>query len=566
MQRTYGTLTRAGRGWRIEGLEPQVAMRLKQVFPRVAKWASKSFEFPDDPPHCADLHWFMQRYPLAMSPADRRALNRGRRTFERKVDERERIVRDDYVPRARAGLREGQQLRGYQAQAIDLALNRGGLLVGDVVGLGKTYTGAGMLLAPEARPGIVVMEAHLQSQWREKLEAFTDLRVHAIRGTRPYELPGADVYLFRYTQLIGWVDVLSSGRFRSVVFDEIQQLRRGTESGKGTAALAVASAVDYRLGLSATPIYNYGTEIWNILRYIEDGLLGSHDEFLREWSQDGKTIAQPEALGAYLREQHVFIRRTKADVGQQMPHVNTIPEHVPYDAQALRSVEALARELATRTTQGSFVERGRAGRELDLLMRQATGVAKARGVAAYVRMLLEEGDPVVLCGWHRDVYDTWLAELGEFNPVMYTGSETPARKDRAKQAFITGESNLLIISLRSGAGLDNIQHRCSTIVFGELDWSPKVHEQLIGRLDREGQQEQVTAIYLVTDDGSDPPMVEMLGLKASQAHGITDPSAPLEHHRPDRSRIRAIAERFLTRKEREALAERESEEQVARAG
>jgi hypothetical protein len=73
------------------------------------------------------------------------------------------------------------------------------------------------------------------------------------------------------------------------------------------------------------------------------------------------------------------------------------------------------------------------------------------------------------------------------------------------------------MSLRSGAGLDGLQKRCSTMVFGELDWSPGVHHQCIGRLDREGQEQPVTAMFLVCDDGSDPPMMEVLGLKAAAA-------------------------------------------------
>jgi CO dehydrogenase/acetyl-CoA synthase gamma subunit (corrinoid Fe-S protein) len=73
---------------------------------------------------------------------------------------------------------------------------------------------------------------------------------------------------------------------------------------------------------------------------------------------------------------------------------------------------------------GSFTERGQAARELDIQARRITGLAKARYVAAYVRILIKSGTPVLLAGWHRDVYDVWLDELAEFNPVMYTGSET----------------------------------------------------------------------------------------------------------------------------------------------
>lgn len=50
--------------------------------------------------------------------------------------------------------------------------------------------------------------------------------------------------------------------------------------------------------------------------------------------------------------------------------------------------------------------------------------------------------------------------LREYKPILYSGSENPKEKERNKQAFMSGESNLLICSLKSGLGLDGIQDRC----------------------------------------------------------------------------------------------------------
>jgi hypothetical protein len=98
-------------------------------------------------------------------------------------------------------------------------------------------------------------------------------------------------------------------------------------------------------------------------------------------------LRDPDALGLFLREQNVFLRRTKRDVGQQMPRINRIVEHVEPDSINLTSVEDIARQLAIKTTVGTFMEHGRAGRELDLLMRHATGVSKATNVARYAKIL-----------------------------------------------------------------------------------------------------------------------------------------------------------------------------------
>ena len=93
-----------------------------------------------------------------------------------------------------------------------------------------------------------------------------------------------------------------------------------------------------------------------------------------------------------------------------------------------------------------------------------------------------------------------------------------------------------------------MQYSSSIVVFGELDWSPAVMEQLTGRINRDGQKEQVTAIYLISDSGSDPLMVDLLGLKASQAKGIIDPFGGIEKKYSDDKRIRLLAESFLKKR------------------
>jgi SNF2 family DNA or RNA helicase len=550
VKRTYGTLAlNADRTkWQFTKVEPHVAIKLKQIFASLPKTESTLFQLKNTQIICADLDWFTSRYAMAMSDADRSMLTAGRSAFDECQAELGRIFSPNYQPTTTAGWRSGKSARNYQALFADLAHARKSVLNGDDVGLGKTVQHIALCLKPGTLPAAVVVKTHLQQQWAEKYLEFTSLRVHKVKTRKAYSLPPADIYLYRYTQLSGWVDFFATGFFKSVGYDEVQELRTGDSSEKGQAAYVLTENTEYHAGYSATPIYGYGAEIYNILRAIDPAVLGDREEFQREWCH-GDKVKDPDALGTYLREQNVFLRRTKKDVGMEMPPVNTIIETVESDSKESDKVYELARKLALRTISGSFMERGNAARELDLMVRQATGVGKAKPVAAYVRILLENNIPVLLCGWHRAVYDIWLQELAEFNPVMYTGSESTAQKGESKRKFQTGESNLMIISHLSGDGLDGMQLRCSTIVFGELSWSSGRHYQLIGRLDRDGQQDSVTAIYLVSEDGSDPPMMDIIGLKASQSSGIVDPGVSVKNSYSDNSRLKLLAQQYLTKTE-----------------
>lgn len=538
--RTFGKIEHKNGKWVLYDIEPHVVIKLKNIFKGVSLHKEQPFIFDDREETALDLEWFMNRYPLLISDSDKLHLIRQKTKHLSDLSEAERIFLPSYTPRK---MFLKIDLRKYQIQAVDLFMKMKYFLLGDGVGIGKSATAIGILTDPSCLPALVVVQTHLPKQWKDEIAKFTDLSVHIIDKSTPYSLPPADVYIVKYSNIAKWADILGRGFIKTVVLDEAQELRR-QESLKYSAVKMVTKKASGVIGLSATPVYNRGSEIFNILDIIKEGCLGDYESFHREWCY-GEEVRNPKALGTYLRENHLFLRRTKEEVSLELPPINKIVHTVDYDKEAVASVESLARTLAIKSTTASFVERGQAARELDILIRKVTGVSKAKYVAQYVSILLENKVPVLLAGWHRDCYDIWLEELKQYNPVMYTGSESPTQKEASKQAFINGDSNLMIISLRSGVGLDGLQKRCNTVVFGELDWTNAIHEQVIGRLNRYGQENQVTAIYLVSQDGSDPLMVNLLGLKASLARDIVDPTLPIGVQFSDESRLKLLAEQYL---------------------
>jgi SNF2 family DNA or RNA helicase len=132
---------------------------------------------------------------------------------------------------------------------------------------------------------------------------------------------------------------------------------------------------------------------------------------------------------------------------------------------------------------------------------------------------------------------------------MYSGSESISQKDAAKKAFTEGDSRVMLMSLRSGAGIDGLQKYCRTVVNVELDWSPGVHEQFTGRLLRDGQDDVCYEYWLVSDNGSDPTVASVLGIKKAQVDGIRADSRDLfEKINTDDNHIKTLAKAFLEKK------------------
>ncbi|MDX9744579.1 MAG: DEAD/DEAH box helicase [Arcobacteraceae bacterium] len=552
ISRTYGKVIYNMGEWILEDIEPHVSIRLKKIFPKIPSYSVPPYTFRSTPEIDNELEWFMQRYPLEISKNDLKLLKQGSLIFNKTLIEMDKILLPDFEPKSlkEVFIYNNKQPRKYQWQMAELATQKQISICGDVMGLGKTITGiATIALNVSKGLSAVVVPTHLVNQWKEKIEEFTSLKAHIIKKGTPYDLPQADIYIFRYGILSGWTNIFAKNIFHTAIFDEVQEIRRGLETQKGHASKILCQHTQIRLGMSGTPVYNFGGEIWEIYNILQEEILGTKWEFEREWCSsmgNGKSkVNDPEALGRYLREQHLLVRRTKKDVGIQIGKVSRIIETVDYDSKKVKDFEELAKKLAITASTGSFVQRGQASRELDMMARQITGISKARAVAEMVRMLIESGEPVLLSGWHREVYNIWLDELKDFNPVMYTGTESQKQKDQSKHDFINGKTNLMIISNRSGAGLDGLQERCSTLVIGELDWSPKAHEQLEQRVDRDGQKDAVMILYPVSDGGSDPILMDLCGLKNSQSNGILDLYENDITYGADESRVKKLVEYYL---------------------
>jgi SNF2 family DNA or RNA helicase len=549
--RTYGSVSLSRGNWSVE-TEPHVMIRLKRLFGKLSKSSKGFILISDTPENARELVWFLQRYPMTVEIGDLAQLQAREKQHIAMGEAIHQVLSGDYEPRV---FQLAVDPREYQRVAADLALRTGRLLLADDVGIGKTCSAICALSDPSARPALVVTLTHLPRQWQAELRKFLPgARVEIAKTTTPETFKHApDVIVMNYHKLQGWADVLA-GKMKAVVFDEAQELRRpGTH--RYDAAKAVAAGARLRLGLTATPIYNYAGEMFSLLDVLSPGALGTWGEFSREWcnneSADQKKapVKDPKALGTYLRDEGLMLRRTRRDVGRELPPLTVVPHTIEADLDEIDKVATGALELAQIIlAQGGRAkgEQLRASEELSWRLRQATGLAKAPFVAEFVRMLVESGEQVVVYGWHLDVYAIWKERLKDVGVVFFTGEQSITQKESAKKEFVEGRAKVLVMSLRAGAGVDGLQGVARTVVFGELDWSPGVHEQAVGRVYRDGQDEPVLAYYLVADSGSDPVVSDVLGLKKSQSDAVRDPNAALiAASNNDPERVKRLAEDFL---------------------
>jgi hypothetical protein len=627
----HGTLFIAADGGKryVIQAKPHVCIKLKRIFPRLGTLARDTYALADTPEVSRDLEWFDTRYPLEMDDATRAHLT------ARASEHREKTTIVDALLSGREKLPPLElalPARDYQKAPAAIVLASGGLLVADEMGLGKTVEAICMFCDERTLPALVVTMTSLPEQWRAEVQKFAPgLRVAVLQDTTPYDLtkgcargrhkfterepgnpsrckrcgakpretfkghpplPPPDVIITSYSKIHGWAETLAAV-VQSVVWDEAQELRHRMGSSKDmgkvvtrkyAAAELIADHVSYRMALTGTPVYNWGGELFNVMHVTRPGALGTEEEFNEEWTHiaetgEGRSIKDPKAFGEYLRDEGLLLRRTRADVGRELPPLTNVLHEVSADLSAFDSVGDRCAELArfllgvektpprgaegppemgpadpAKKARGAHMS---AAEELSWKLRQATGIAKAPYVAEFVRLLAAQQGKVLLFGWHREVYRLWMELLGghddlpDLKPVLHTGSESPAAKIAARDAFVSGDSQVLIMSLRSAAGVEGLQSVCSDIVYGELDWSPGVHEQDSMRIQREGVPRPVFAYYLWADEGADPIMMDVLGLKGAEAHGIRDPGLDIvEQLKGGGHQVKKLALAYLEQREK----------------
>lgn len=571
--RTYGRYMFAARDKEIRlKMEPQAATRFKRVFERAEKKSIDFITVVANPENARELEWFMDRYPLVpRQERDAKLLDHLARKFDRMMNTVAELTAPGYEPPM---VDLAFPARHYQLLPAAMLEATGGVLVGDEVGLGKTVEAIVALLKPNALPALVVTLTSLPKQFQCEIQRFAPgLNTYVLQRAASYTRskyghvaqdlalavkqgqPMPDVVITSYSKIHGWAEwAIKYLRPQTVIWDEVQEVRRGFKvtaeqpNHRNIAMRMIAYNTPRRMGLSATPIHNEGSEIHNVMEVILPGALGEMGEFKREWCASGGNVKEPKVLGSYLRERGLFIRRTKAEVGRELPALTISEQYCETDPHAIEVLKTSSRaiELAQMILSGKRQDSFTAQGEFDMFVRQQTGLAKAPYVAAFVRMLLESEKPIVLAGWHHAVYDVWADLLKEFEPAFFTGRETAKQKDEAVRRFRSGETKLFIMSLRSGAGLDGLQYAgCSDVVFGELDWTPAVHEQFIGRVRRDGNDTPVTAWYLVADEGSDPEIAQTLGIKRAQLEGIRDPKGGVLAGTVDHDAVKRLAASFL---------------------
>ena len=174
-----------------------------------------------------------------------------------------------------------------------------------------------LLYKKTAGASLVVCPASVVMNWRSELARFApSLNVYVLNSeaNRKEVIDNAaegDVVLSSYGLLAYEDQALLSKDWNVVCLDEAHTIKNRQTR---TSASAMQLRAGSRIILTGTPVQNYLGELWNLMQFLNPGLLGTFESFRTRYMGEGDNIENLKRI-----VQPFVLRRTKAEVLSELP-------------------------------------------------------------------------------------------------------------------------------------------------------------------------------------------------------------------------------------------------------
>lgn len=431
--------------------------------------------------------------------------------------------------------------RSYQMDYLYYAVNHGNHINGSGVGCGKTKMAIFYAEMLDLFPCMVVCPASVKSGWlREWKETNPGRRVSVISTSSPPEDFEADVIVINYdilgkrvtkengkTSLEIRLDGMKKKSFSLVIADEIHFLKN-RKSIRSKTFKKLIHKVPSVIGLTGTLIMNRPAELLNILMLIERIKEIAPDDqyhhyFFERYCNMKETNFGMDISGASnikelnrLLKECCYFQVNKRDALKELPPIseNVVECEITNKRAYKKAKDDLLQFIEDKFKDEEKVEKAARAEFLVKLstLKQLSLEGKEKFIKKWVEEWMEANEEEKLLVFASQ--STILTKIaGEFREgLLITGSTTTKKRDEILQRFFSQkESRVLFANIGClGTGVDGLQKVCSNMTILELPPRPSDLVQVIGRLERSGQENPVTIQYLLSPETIDRDLWEML--------------------------------------------------------
>ncbi|MBN2776691.1 MAG: DEAD/DEAH box helicase [Bacteroidales bacterium] len=416
-----------------------------------------------------------------------------------------------------------------------------GVCLADDMGLGKTIQALAFIqwLVNEGRGQIlIVVPTSLVHNWMNEINKFcSGVRVlnHTgiNRSDSSMHFEKYNIILTTYSVLRRDKSIFSDYLFDYCILDESQYIKNPKSD---TAQTCYELQAKNYLCLSGTPLENSISDLWSQMNFLNQGMLGSHNHFVRSFKQEGNPELYHKLVNPFL------LRRKKSEVLNDLPDKTILLEY----SDMLPEQQSFYRELRNRYRDLFIDNIGKNGKlnsvvllEGLMRLRQASNhpilvdhdfvgdSGKYNSVCLKINEIVSKDSKVLIYSSfveHLKLYKNYL----DSNKIKYCYLDG-STKDRQKQTEIfqnNPDYHVFLLSLKAGGVGLNLT--AAEYVF-MLDpwWNPAAENQAFDRAHRIGQTKNVFVYKFITKDSIEEKIIKLQNEKTELFEKMIDDKNPI---------------------------------------
>lgn len=442
------------------------------------------------------------------------------------------------------------QLRGYSWLTF---LKRWGLgaCLADDMGLGKTIQALTLIQYEREhgceKPYLIICPTSLTGNWYKEVKKFTpDLPVlvhHGVNRNKGSAFrKDAEKYaviISSYSLLHRDIEVLKTIDWGGAILDEAQNIKN-PKTKQARSARSIKA--DNRIALTGTPIENNVGDLWSIMEFLNNGLLGTQADFKRNFLLPIQANRDPAVIQKLKTLTNPFIlRRLKSDksIIKDLPPKLEMKTYCNLTKEQASLYQALVQDVETALDATDGIQRkGLVLATLTKLkqicnhpaqyLNESAKLAERSGKLSRLTEMLEE----VIEVDERALIFTQFVEMGKLiqqhlqdtfgqEVIFLHGGVSKKARDKMIERFQEEDNgpHIFVLSLKAGGTGLNLT-RANHVFHYDRWWNPAVEDQATDRVHRIGQTKNVQIHKFLCMGTLEERIDEMLEHKKGLADSI----------------------------------------------
>ncbi|WP_404813383.1 DEAD/DEAH box helicase [Halobacillus yeomjeoni] len=407
----------------------------------------------------------------------------------------------------------------------------GRAILADEVGLGKTLE-AGLILKEYMIRGIakkilILTPASLVNQWVQELNEKFYIQAASPRkkqaAWKDWDVTVTSIDMAK--RELHREEILSIP-YDLIIIDEAHKLKNHqTKNYQFVQSLKKT----YCLLLTATPIQNKLSDLFNLISILKPGYLGNLTDFKKKYQTHAKNNGNIEHIHSLVGK--MMIRNRRKDTGLDASKREVVNERLTFteeEAALYQELETLKRNHPSFTwlTLAKELCSSREACYMSLKQMKSNAESESENIYDYfiekigqlphhvkakrmAEIIEQSGEKFIVFTEYRatQFYLQWYLQQHGISSVPFSGKFNKSKRDWMKQLF-KNKAQVMIATEAGGEGI-NLQF-CHQMINYDLPWNPMRLEQRIGRIHRFGQEKNVKIYNFAIENTIEDHIMKML--------------------------------------------------------